>query len=264
MRGKYNNLFSLKGKLAIVTGGAGLIGKELSKGLAEAGAITVVAEIDEDKGKKTANELKKQNLNAIFQYLDITRKESVSDLIKLIDKRYGHIDIWVNNAYPKTSDWKMKFEDVPFESWKKNVDMHLNGYFICCQKIAEYMRRKKVGVIINLASIYGIIGPDFSIYKNTKMTMPAAYSAIKGGIITFTKYLASYYGKYGIRVNCISPGGVYDKQSDLFVKRYMQKTPLKRMANKEDIVGTGIYLASDASKYVTGHNLVVDGGWSII
>ena len=261
---KHNNLFSLQDKVAVVTGGAGLIGKELIRGLAEAGATCILAEIDENRGEKVAEELKRRKLNVIFRYLDITKEKSVSGLIKFIDKKFGRIDIWVNSAYPKTKDWQAKFEDIKFASWKKNIDMHLNGYFICCQKIAEYMKKKKSGSVINFASIYGIAGPDFSIYKNTKMTMPAPYSAIKGGIITFTRYLASYYGKYNIRINCVSPGGVWDKQPNIFVKRHIEKIPLKRMANKEDIVGAIIFLASDAASYVTGHNLVIDGGWSII
>lgn len=261
---KYDKLFSLQSKVAVVTGGAGLIGKELVQGLAEPGAITVLAEIDENKGERVAKELKRSNLDVTFRHLDITEEKSISDLINFINKKYGRIDIWVNNAYPKTPDWGKKFEDISFVSWKKNIDMHLNGYFICCQKIAEYMKRQKSGSIISLASIYGIAGPDFSIYKNTKMTVPAAYSVIKGGIINFTRYLASYYGKYNVRVNCITPGGIYNKQPEVFVKRYNKKVPLGRMANKEDIVGAAIYLASDAASYVTGHNLVVDGGWSII
>ena len=261
---KYNILFDLKDKIAVVTGGAGLIGKEIVRGLAEAGATVVIAEINGDKIKDIIKEFTELKLNVIFRYLNITKELSVSNLIKFINKKYGKIDIWVNCAYPKTNDWGLKLENIPLTSWQKNVNMHLNGYFICCQKIAECMKRQKSGSIINFASIYGILGPDFAIYKNTKMTMPAAYSAIKGGIITFTKYLASYYAKYNIRVNCLSPGGVYDKQPAVFVKRYIDRTPLKRMANKEDLVGGVIYLASDASKYVTGHNLVVDGGWSII
>ena len=261
---KYDILFDLKDRIAVVTGGAGLIGKELVRGLAEAGATVVIAEINGDKSKDIINEFTKLGLDVIFRYLNIAKEVSVSNLIKFINKKYGKIDIWVNCAYPKTKDWGLRFENIPLTSWQKNVDMHLNGYFVCCQKVAECMKRQKSGSIINMASIYGIVGPDFAIYKNTKMTMPAAYSAIKGGIITFTKYLASYYAKYNIRMNCLSPGGVYDKQPAVFVKRYIDKTPLKRMANKEDIVGGVIYLASDASKYVTGHNLVVDGGWSII
>ena len=156
------------------------------------------------------------------------------------------------------------FEKVSLNSWRKNVDMHLNGYFICCKNAAEYMKKRKSGSIINFGSIYGILGPQFSVYKGTKMTVAAPYSAIKGGIINFTRYLASYYGKYNIRVNCVSPGGVYDKQNKLFIKQYKDRTPLGRMADKEDIIGGALYMASDASKYVTGHNLIIDGGWSII
>lgn len=261
---KYDSLFSLKNKVAVVTGGAGLIGKEFVRGLAEAGAVSIIADMDKKKSKGLAEEFSSIGMDVIFKSLDITKEKSVSDLINFIDKKFGRIDIWINNAYPRTSDWGDKFEDVKFSSWKKNIDMHLNGYFICSQKTAEYMKKKRQGVIINMASIYGIMGPDFFIYKGTDMTMPAAYSAIKGGIITFTKYLASYYGKYNIRVNCISPGGVYDKQPGIFVKRYADKVLLKRMAEKEDMVGAAIYLVSDASKYVTGHNLVVDGGWSVV
>lgn len=261
---KYKNLFDLKGKIAVVTGGAGLVGMELVRGLAESGAITVLADIDKNKSQTIVRELIGQKLNVIFKILDITKKESVSDLIGFIDKEYGHIDVWINSAYPRTSDWGAKFEDILLLSWKKNIDMHLNGYFICCQKIAEYMKKQKSGSIVNFASTYGIVAPDFSIYGGTSMTMPGAYSAIKGGIITFTKYLASYYGKYNVRVNCISPGGIYDKQPGLFVKKYSKKTVLKRMADKEDIVGGVIYLASNASNYVTGHNLVIDGGWTAV
>lgn len=261
---KYDKLFNLEGKIAVVTGGAGLIGRELVKGLAEAGATTIIAEIDKNNGRKAAAQFQKHRLNVIFKYLDITKEKCVSDLIDFIDRKYGRLDAWVNNAYPKTTDWGALFEDILVRSWKKNVDMHLNGYFICCQKVAEYMKKRRYGSIINFGSTYGIVGPDFSIYKGTKMTMPAPYSVIKGGIINFTRYLASYYGKYNIRVNCVSPGGVYDKQPEVFIKQYVAKTPLKRMAESTDITGGVLYLASDASKYVTGHNLVIDGGWSVV
>lgn len=261
---KYDNLFGLKEKVVIVTGGAGLIGKELVRGLAEAGATAVVAEIDRHKGKRVAFEFKELDLKVIFKHLDITKETSVSQLINYIDKKYARIDTWVNCAYPRVRAKKTLFENTSVSVWKKSVDMHLNGCFICCQKIAEYMRKQGSGSIINFGSTYGIVGPDFSIYKGTKMRNSGYYSAIKGGIINFTKYLASYYGKHNIRVNCVSPGGVYDRQPSIFVERYAAKTPLKRMANKEDIVAAVIYLASDAAKYVTGHNLVVDGGWSIV
>lgn len=245
---RYDDLFCLKGKVAVVAGGAGLIGKEIARGLSAFGAAVVVADISKGAGRR----------------VDITNERSVSSLIKFVDKKYGRMDIWVNSAYPRTGDWALKLEDVPVSSWRKNIDMHLNGYFICCRNAAEYMKKKKAGSIINLASIYGMAGPDFSIYKGTAMTCPGAYSAIKGGIIAFTRYLASYYGRQGVRVNCISPGGVRDSQAEAFIKRYSDKTPLGRMANAADITGAAIYLASDASAYVTGHNLVVDGGWTAV
>ncbi len=260
---KYNNLFDLQGKVAVVTGAAGLIGKEIVRGLAEHGAVVVIGDVNSRSGKAIAGEFADLNMKVIFKHLDISKEGSVRELITFVVKKYGKIDIWVNNAYPRTKDWGLNFEDIPLASWRKNIDMHLNGYFICCQNIAEYMKKRKTGSVINMASIYGIAGPDFSIYEGTEMTMPAAYSVIKGGIVNFTRYLASYYGKYKVRVNSVSPGGVYNKQPDAFVKRYIRKTPLGRMAVEKDIIGAVVYLASDASEYVTGHNLVVDGGWSI-
>lgn len=261
---KYNNFFNLSSKVCVVTGGTGLIGKALVEGLAESKAKVVLADIDTDKGVSTARKLSGCGLKVIFKYLDVTSDTSVSELIDFAHKKYKRIDTWINSAYPRTRDWGNKFEDISLVSWRKNIDMHLGGYFLCSQKIAEYMKRQKRGSIINLASIYGITAPDFSLYQNTDMTMPVAYSVIKAGIINFTKYLASYYGKYKIRVNCVSPGGVFDGQPRVFVKRYIQKTALRRMAAPEDVAGAVIYLASDASRYVTGHNLIVDGGWSII
>ena len=250
--------FSLKNKIAVVAGGAGLIGKPVSIGLAQAGAKVYIADIDEKNGLK----LEKQNKNLKWIKIDIADVKSINSCINKIVKKDKKIDVWVNCAYPRTSDWATKFEDIKYESWKKNIDMHLNGYFLCCQKVAEQMKKQKNGTIINFGSIYGVVGPDFSIYEKTNLTMPAAYSAIKGGIITFTKYLATHLAKYNIRVNAICPGGIYDKQSNNFVKKYEEKTPMKRMGKPEEIAGPVIFLASDAASYVTGHILMVDGGWT--
>jgi NAD(P)-dependent dehydrogenase (short-subunit alcohol dehydrogenase family) len=197
-----------------------------------------------------------------FQPLDITSDESIHKTLEAVIKQYKKIDILVNCAYPRTGDWGARCENVSFDSWKINVNSHLGGYFLCCQKVAEQMKIQGGGSIINFASIYGIVAPDFSIYEGTPMTMPVAYSAIKGGVIAFSKYMASYYAKNNIRVNCVSPGGVFDKQPDSFVEKYRAKTPLGRMGRPKDMVGAVIYLASDASLYVTGHNLIVDGGWT--
>jgi len=258
------NLFDLTGKTAVVTGGAGLLGRAYAQGVALFGADVFIADINSGVGNKVAEELRSQDLKVGFVPLDISDVASIEACAFEILKKKSRIDIWVNNAYPRTKDWHLPFEKIPPESWRKNVDGHLNGYCFCCQKVLEVMKRQKKGSLINIASTYGINGPDFSIYEGTEMTMPAAYAVIKGGLVNFTKYLASYYAKHGVRVNALSPGGVFDNQPESFVKNYNKKTPLGRMARPEDMVGAIVYLASDASSYVTGHNLVVDGGWSAV
>jgi len=253
----YKNLFSCKGKVAVVTGGAGLIGREIIRGLALSGATVYIADNDQAKAKTILNSPKIK-----FIHLDITSEDSIINAFAIVRKYSKKIDILVNSAYPRTKDWGKKFEKVPFESWKCNLNSHLGGYFLCCREAAKYMKRQKQGSIINLGSTYGVVAPDFSIYEGTDMTMPAAYSAIKGGLVTFTRYLAAYYGKDKIRVNMVSPGGILDKQPKGFVEKYSKKTPLGRMGHPSEIVGAVVFLASDAASYVTGHNLMVDGGWT--
>lgn len=259
-----SSLFDLKGKVVVVTGGAGLLGRAFVESLASSGASVYLADVNDDHGGKVAHEMKDKGCRVEYVNLDITSEASVSGVIEDIVKKEGTIDGWVNNAYPRTADWGALFENIPFASWQKNVDGQLNGCFLCCQKVSEIMKEKKTGSIINVASTYGIVGPDFTVYDGTNMTMPAAYSAIKGGIINFTKYLASYLGKHNVRVNAVSPGGIFDNQPESFVKNYCKKVPLKRMGRPDDIAGSVVFLISDAARYVTGHNLVVDGGWTII
>jgi len=255
----YSNLFSCKDKVALITGGLGLIGKEIVRGLSDFGASVCVADIDERQMKGL------ENVAAVnFQQFDITAEDSIHQTLATVIKQFKKIDILVNCAYPRTSDWGTRCEDVSYDSWKMNMDSHLGGYFLCCQKVAQQMKLQGGGSIINLASIYGVVAPDFSIYEGTSMTMPVAYSAIKGGVIAFSKYMSSYYAKDNIRVNCVSPGGVFDNQPDGFVEKYTAKTPLGRMGTPKDMVGAVLYLASDASSYVTGHNLIVDGGWTAL
>ena len=254
--------FLLKNKVAVITGGAGLIGKNIVIGMAQAGANVITGEINKSEGRKLEKVCKKEKLKVTYHYLDITKQDSIDKFINHCIKNYGGIDVWVNCAYPRTRDWGERFENVKLGSLRKNVDMHLNGYFLCCQKAAEHMKSRKKGCIINFGSIYGVVGPKFSIYKNTKMTCPAAYSMIKGGVTNFTRYLATYYAPYNIRVNAVCPGGVFDKQNPKFVKEYSKNTPLGRMAKPEEIAGPVIFLASDAASYVTGHVLMVDGGWT--
>jgi NAD(P)-dependent dehydrogenase (short-subunit alcohol dehydrogenase family) len=245
-------MFSLKNKVIVVTGGNGLLGKQIVSSLRENGAIAIAADITfTQKGE-----------NDII--IDITDENSVTNGINEIVKKYNKIDGFVNNAYPRTKDWGDKLEEIKLESWRNNVDMHLNGYFLCCKVVLEQMKKQGFGSLINMSSIYGLVGPDFTVYEGTEMTMPAAYSAIKGGINNLTRYLASYYGAYQIRVNTVSPGGIFDNQPEKFVNNYNKKVPMKRMGSPKDIVSAIYYLLTDESSYVTGHNLIVDGGWSII
>jgi NAD(P)-dependent dehydrogenase (short-subunit alcohol dehydrogenase family) len=253
----YSDIFRLDGKNVMITGGLGLIGTEITKALVEFGARVFVA----DTNKEKAADISKHP-SIKFVQMDITDESSVDNAIKVVIADCGRIDVLINSAYPRTADWGVKFEKVLFDSWKKNINDQLGGYFLCCQRIAEQMKHNNGGSIINISSIYGVVAPDFSIYEGTEMTMPAAYSAIKGGAIAFTRYLATYYAKDNIRANSVSPGGIFDNQPPAFVEKYCRQTPLDRMGNPEDIVGAVVFLASDASSYVTGLNLMVDGGWT--
>lgn len=243
----------LKGKVIVVTGGSGLLGKELIESLIQVEAIPINFEIGVDTCL---------DRNVIF--CDVTDPSTLENAISIVLKKFGRIDGWVNNAYPRTADWANKFEDVTLDSWHKNVDYQLNSVFSCCKLVLEVMNKQGFGSIVNMSSIYGVLGPDFSVYANTEMTMPAAYSAIKGGIVNFTRYLASYYGSRGIRINCVSPGGIFNNQNEEFVNNYSAKVPMGRMGLPKDIAPSIIFLLSDDASYITGHNLMVDGGWSCV
>lgn len=242
-------------KIYLVTGGNGLIGKTIVAELRSKTSSRVVS-IDINEETDLAND---------FIKCDITDPDSVRSTVSLVMKEYGRIDGLVNNAYPRTSDWGARFEDISLESWNKNIEMQLSTCFQLCQLVLPIMKAQKSGSIVNIASIYGVVGNDFTIYENTGgMTSPAAYSAIKGGVINFTRYLASYYGASGVRVNCVSPGGVFNNQNPEFVKQFEHKVPLKRMAKPEEIAPSIVFLLSDDASYITGHNLIVDGGWTAI
>ncbi len=267
---KISQLFSLDGKVAIVTGAVGLIGKQHCIALAEAGANVVVCDLNESDCKKFAYSL--PNSPSGF-YVDITSKASVLKLKEEVLKKYRKVDILVNNAAindkfedPISALEESKFENYPLELFKQSLDVNVTGMFICSQVIGSIMAKQQSGSIINIASTYGIVAPDQSIYKdeNGKQIFykSAAYPVTKGAVISFTKFLAAYWGNKGVRVNTLSPGGVKDKQDEFFIKNYSARTPLGRMAHPDDYKGALVFLASDASGYMTGANLVVDGGWT--
>lgn len=256
----------LSRKIIIVTGGAGLIGKAFSKKCAENNANLILIDINIERSKKVIEEIKKDFKNAVvlFQKCDITNILDINKTIETVLDDFGRIDALVNNAFPRNKNYGRKFEDVTYEDFCENINFHIGGYFLITQQIAKVMKEQKYGNIINIGSIYGFTAPKFEIYDETEMTTPVEYAAIKGAIINLTKYLASYLGKYNIRVNCISPGGVFDNQPESFVKKYSQKVLLgERMANVDDLTGSLLFLLSDGSKYITGQNIIVDGGWSL-
>ena len=260
---KYISRFSLDNKTIIITGACGLLGREICKALAELHARIVLADIDIMAAEKLQEELRDVYGASVTAFpLDISSEDSVDKLVDELSKQTISVDGLVNNAYPRNITYGTIFENITMDSWRENIDMHLNGYFNVSQKIARVMMQQRQGNIVNITSIYGMLGPDFSIYEGTTMTMPAEYAAIKGAIVNFTRYLATYLATYNIRVNCISPGGIFNEQPVSFVEKYKQRTPMGRMGKPEDIAGGVLFLLSNLSSYMTGQNLVIDGGWS--
>ena len=254
----------LNGKIVVVTGGAGLLGRNFVAEVARQGGTAVVA----DREAKTAAEVAAEvNVRlgggAYAAQLDITDSNSVANLINLIMERFGRVDALVNNAYPRNSNYGRKLEDVSYSDFCDNVGMHLGGYFLTSQRFAAAFRAQGHGNIINMASIYGVMAPRFQVYDGTDMTMPVEYAAIKSGVIHLSKYFAQYYKQYGIRVNTLSPGGIFDGQPKSFVEKYSEYAGAKGMLDPADILGAFTFLLSDASRHVTGQNIVIDDGFSL-
>lgn len=252
--------FDLTDHVIVVTGGGGLIGANVCRVLARHGASVVVADRYESRGPEIADQLN----GVTFELLDITDSDSIDTICEAVLDSHDQIHGLVNMAYPRTEDYGKRFEYVDKDNLMENLSLHLGGYYAMTKAVALRMvEQEQKGSIVNFSSIYGIQAPDFSMYDQTKMTSPVDYSIIKAGILNFTRYLASYLGKDGIRVNSVSPGGVFNDQDQRFVENYEREVPLGRMAKPTEISGAVVYLLSNAASYVTGHNLVVDGGWTI-
>jgi len=264
---------ALRDRVAVVTGSTGLLGRQHCLALANAGAHVVVTDLDLAACTRVADELRVEyGVDALGIAADITQHGELIALRDRILDRFGKLDVLVNNAAlndkveGRDASVPVPFEQFPLEQWKRAVDVNLTGTFLCCQVFGELMASGRSGSIINVASTYGMVGPDQRIYRDDKgrqtLFKSPAYSATKAAVIGLTKYLAAYYGPAGVRVNTLSPGGVKTTQDEWFVSNYSERTPLGRMATPEDYRGAIVYLASDASSYVTGTNLIVDGGWT--
>lgn len=266
-----NNLFNLKEKVVIITGGAGLLGRQYSEALSNLGAVPIIADMDGALAEETASELEKKHNTKVRGFgVDVSNKKSLESCRDKVLGEFGRIDVLINNAgiSGKVADVTVApgFEDYPLTEWEKALDVNITGMFLAAQIFGREMVKQGSGVVVNICSIYGILSPDQRIYEKEgvpkNFIKPVSYSVTKSAVLNLTRYLATYWGKKGIRVNTLTPGGVFDSQDAEFVKKYSERTPMGRMANPEDMVGPMLFLASDASKYMTGANLIIDGGWS--
>lgn len=268
--------FKLDGRVAVVTGGAGLLGREFCRTLAEAGAHVAVVDLAAESAAAVADELNAAGYQALAVPTDITDPQAVRALAQTVVDRWGRLDVLVNSAAldPKFDADALakgitpgRFEDYPLEQWQAALNVNLTGAFLVTQAcVAPMLAQGKRGSIINICSTYGLNGPDQRIYLKKDGTRvaykPVYYTTTKAGILGFTKYLAAYYAGTEIRVNALTPGGVFNNHDDDFVAAYSARTILGRMARKDEMNGALLFLASDASSYMTGANLVVDGGWT--
>lgn len=265
--------FDMTGKTAIVTGAAGLLGKQFSLTLAQAGAGVVLADLDKSLAESQALFLREQGLRAVAVAVDVTDPVSVKAMVKTALEAFDSVDVLVNSAAldPKfdpanlDSQGANAFESYSLESWRQSLDVNLTGTFLATQAAVQPMLAQGKGVIVNICSIYGLNGPDQRIYpeeNGQKRFKPVDYSVTKAGLLGFTRYLAAYYAGRNIRVNALTPGGIFNGHDTEFVENYTARAILGRMADLDEVNAAMLFLCSDASSYMTGSNLIIDGGWT--
>lgn len=263
---RISELMSLKGRVAVITGGGGHIGSAMAEALAELGANMVILDISLESCLPVCERISKEYaVDTLPLALDLAREEHIQTVPDEVTNKFGRLDILVNcAAFVGTSNlpgWVAPFEEQRADTWKQALDVNLTAPFLLTQVCTPALKEFGHGSVINIASTYGLVGPDIRLYEGTLMGNPAAYAASKGGLLQLTRWLATVLAP-DVRVNAITPGGVSRGQPEVFQKRYIERTPLKRMAIEEDFKGAVAYLASDLSAYVTGQNIIVDGGWT--
>ena len=266
-------LYDLSGRVAIITGGAGLLGPFHAEAIAEAGGHPVLADINAERCDAVAAELSQRyDIKVLGLHTDVTDKAQVEAMLQRVLDEFGRVDILINNAAnnPKvedtsTTNWS-RLENFPLEQWNEDLAVGLTGAFLCSQVVGSYMAAHGGGVILNIASTMAIAAPDQRIYikpglqPEQQKAKPVSYPAVKAGLLGLTIYLATYWAEKDVRVNAISPGGVYDGQTEPFLSNYTNRVPMGRMADRDEYKGAILFLCSDASSYMTGANLVIDGG----
>ncbi|HAT2115964.1 TPA: SDR family oxidoreductase [Legionella pneumophila] len=262
------SMFDMQDKVVVVTGGTGILGSTYCECLVNTGATVIIADLSQDKCDKLAWKLNDNGIGLAKAYaVDLSSEASVKSWAEKIIIENKKIDVLINNAATKSKNFFKPIDEFSLEEWNSILNVNVTAIFLTAKYIGTQMLKQSAGSIINISSIYGVVGPDQSIYEGSyyedlggAINTPLIYSTSKGAIIAMTKYLASYWGAKGIRTNTLTPGGVFSGQNDVFVEKYSKRVPLNRMADMNEMLGALLFLASDASTYVNGQNLIVDGG----